>query len=198
MNLTRLREMRTGQRARSGNWRADYLETRTVGSEEGGWKRAAREAPRQPPILLEISVPQQAVKSFVENLAVLWISRKRDPIPDACVKVRLCNVERQLKLRVASRQNLTRKRLLHHETSYHMNSTSYRIRESEGLRSSAGSRGWPLVTAKRATPLARRDGEGPGRGKGTPPRCVVTFLSLVLSTLPWWPVRARPELTAAR
>jgi len=31
----RLREMRRGQRERSGNWRADYLETRTVGSEEG-------------------------------------------------------------------------------------------------------------------------------------------------------------------
>ena len=32
-NLMRLREMRRGQRARSGNWRADYLETRTSGSE---------------------------------------------------------------------------------------------------------------------------------------------------------------------
>src|SRR5260370_9830070 len=48
----RLREMRRGQRERSGTWRADYLETRTVGSEEGGWKRAARAVPRQPPILL--------------------------------------------------------------------------------------------------------------------------------------------------
>ena len=52
----RLREMRRGQRERSGNWRADYLETRTVGSEEGGGKRAARAVPRQPPILLETSV----------------------------------------------------------------------------------------------------------------------------------------------
>src|SRR5258708_25335549 len=52
----RLREMRRGQRARSGNWRADYLETRTVGSEEGGGKRAARAVPRQPPILLGTSV----------------------------------------------------------------------------------------------------------------------------------------------
>jgi hypothetical protein len=52
----RLREMRTGQRERSGNWRADYLETRTVGSEEVGWKRAARAVPRQPPILPLTSV----------------------------------------------------------------------------------------------------------------------------------------------
>ncbi len=52
----RRREMRRGQRARSGNWRADYLETRTVGSEEGGGKRAARAVPRQPPILLGTSV----------------------------------------------------------------------------------------------------------------------------------------------
>jgi len=52
----RLREMRRGQRERSGNWRADYLETRTVGSEEGGGKRAARAVPRQPPILLSTSV----------------------------------------------------------------------------------------------------------------------------------------------
>ncbi len=36
LTLMRLREMRRGQRERSGNWRADYLETRTVGSEEGG------------------------------------------------------------------------------------------------------------------------------------------------------------------
>ena len=56
-NLIRLREMRRGQRERSGNWRADYLETRTVGSEEGGGKRAARAVPRQPPILPGISVP---------------------------------------------------------------------------------------------------------------------------------------------
>src|SRR5713226_2525979 len=54
----RLREMRIGQKERSGNWRADYLETRTVGSEEGGWKRAARAVPRQPPILLAVSVRQ--------------------------------------------------------------------------------------------------------------------------------------------
>src|SRR5438105_9986409 len=52
----RLREMRKGQRERSVNWRADYLETRTVGSEEGGGKRAARAVPRQPPILLGPSV----------------------------------------------------------------------------------------------------------------------------------------------
>src|SRR5229473_8446971 len=52
----RRRAMRRGQRERSGNWRADYLETRTVGSEEGGWKRAARAVPRQPPILLQTSV----------------------------------------------------------------------------------------------------------------------------------------------
>ena len=57
-NLMRLREMRRGQRVRSGNWRADYLETRTVGSEEGGGKRAARAVPRQPPILLRMSVPK--------------------------------------------------------------------------------------------------------------------------------------------
>jgi len=56
LTLMRLREMRRGQRERSGNWRADYLETRTVGSEEGGWKRAARAVPRQPPILLGTSV----------------------------------------------------------------------------------------------------------------------------------------------
>jgi pimeloyl-ACP methyl ester carboxylesterase len=31
--------------------------------------------------LLAISVPQQAVKSCVENLAVMWISRKRDTTP---------------------------------------------------------------------------------------------------------------------
>src|SRR6266446_9737222 len=54
----RLRETRRGQRERSGTWRADYLETRTVGSEEGGWKRAARAVPRQPPILLVVSVGQ--------------------------------------------------------------------------------------------------------------------------------------------
>jgi hypothetical protein len=52
----RRREMRRGQRERSGNWRADYLETRTVGAEEGGGKRAARAVPRQPPILLGTSV----------------------------------------------------------------------------------------------------------------------------------------------
>src|SRR5260221_10210271 len=56
----RLREMRRGQRERSGNWRADYLETRTVGSEEGGWKRTARAVPRQPPILLRLSVLKSA------------------------------------------------------------------------------------------------------------------------------------------
>ena len=38
-NLMRLREMRRGQRARSGNWRADYLETRTVGSPGGRMKK---------------------------------------------------------------------------------------------------------------------------------------------------------------
>jgi hypothetical protein len=55
----RRREMRRGQRERSGNWRADYLETRTVGSEEGGGKRAARAVPRQPPILLGTSVQEK-------------------------------------------------------------------------------------------------------------------------------------------
>src|SRR5437899_9251822 len=55
-NLMRRREMRRGQRGRSGNWRAGCLETSTSGSEEGGWKRAARVVPRQPPILLGISV----------------------------------------------------------------------------------------------------------------------------------------------
>src|SRR5260370_33566691 len=54
--MMRLRERRRGQRERGGAWRADYLETRTVGSEEGGWKRAARAVPRQPPILLGTSV----------------------------------------------------------------------------------------------------------------------------------------------
>src|SRR5260221_14373716 len=56
-NLLRRRVMRRGQRARSGIWRAGCLETSTSGSEEGGWKRAARAVPRQPPILLVISVP---------------------------------------------------------------------------------------------------------------------------------------------
>src|SRR2546421_4887596 len=56
----RLREMRRGQRARSGNWRAGCLETSTSGSEEGGWKRAARAVPRQPPILLGTSVQKRS------------------------------------------------------------------------------------------------------------------------------------------
>jgi hypothetical protein len=50
LTLMRRREMRRGQRERSGNWRAGCLETSTSGSEEGGWKRAARAVPRQPPI----------------------------------------------------------------------------------------------------------------------------------------------------
>src|SRR5258707_14601292 len=56
LTLMRLREMRRGQRERSGNWRAGCLETSTSGSEEGGWKRAARAVPRQPPILPGTSV----------------------------------------------------------------------------------------------------------------------------------------------
>jgi hypothetical protein len=43
----RLREMRRGQRARSGNWRADYLETRTVGS-PGGRREKGRESGTSP------------------------------------------------------------------------------------------------------------------------------------------------------
>jgi hypothetical protein len=66
---------------------------------------------------------------------------------------------------------------LHHETSYHIDFISRKTSESEGLRSSDS-----LVSAKRATCLARRDGEGPGRGKGTPPQCVVPFLSLALES----------------
>ena len=41
------------------------------------------------------------------------------------------------------------------------------LRESEGQCPSAGSRGWPLVTAKRAPALARRVGERVGERKGT-------------------------------
>src|SRR5690348_13207893 len=59
LNLMRLREMRRGQRERSGNWRAGCLETSTSGSEEGGGKRAARAVPRQPPILLGLAVLKQ-------------------------------------------------------------------------------------------------------------------------------------------
>src|SRR5437016_12488870 len=55
----RRREMRRGQRERSGNWRAGCLKTSTSGSEEGGWKRAARAVPRQPPILLGTSVQKK-------------------------------------------------------------------------------------------------------------------------------------------
>src|SRR5258706_16436144 len=61
-NLIWLREMRAGQRERSGNWRAGCLKTSTSGSEEGGWKRTARAIPRQPPILLSISVPKSGRK----------------------------------------------------------------------------------------------------------------------------------------
>ena len=43
----RLREMRRGQRERSGNWRADYLETRTVGS-PGGRMEKGRESGTSP------------------------------------------------------------------------------------------------------------------------------------------------------
>ncbi len=70
----RLREMRRGQRERSGNWRADYLETRTVGSEEGGWKRAARAVPRQPPILLSTSVLKNEKRTAFFNCSLLQLS----------------------------------------------------------------------------------------------------------------------------
>src|SRR5438270_13597321 len=64
----RRREMRRGQRERSGNWRAGCLKTSTSGSEEGGWKRAARAVPRQPPILLGLSVLQQEKKESDQYL----------------------------------------------------------------------------------------------------------------------------------
>jgi hypothetical protein len=70
----RRREMRRGQRERSGNWRADYLETRTVGSEEGGWKRAAPAIPRQPPILHRISVPKSASQITLSDPFPLHLS----------------------------------------------------------------------------------------------------------------------------
>ena len=72
LTLMRLREMRRGQRERSGNWRAGCLETSTSGSEEGGWKRAARVVPRQPPILLGSSVQKRTLQD-----------RERSPSP-AC------------------------------------------------------------------------------------------------------------------
>src|SRR6266516_7081192 len=43
----RRREMRRGQKERSGNWRADYLETRTVGS-PGGRREKGRESGTSP------------------------------------------------------------------------------------------------------------------------------------------------------
>jgi hypothetical protein len=67
-NLMRRREMRRGQRGRSGNWRAGCLETSTSGSEEGGWKRAARVVPRQPPILLRLSARKMVGALFLEHL----------------------------------------------------------------------------------------------------------------------------------
>src|SRR2546421_7495565 len=78
--------MRRGQRARSGNWRAGCLETSTSGSEEGGWKRAARAVPRQPPILLGSSVRENHCKS--ERAYLLWLQktyssgtmRRREPM----------------------------------------------------------------------------------------------------------------------
>jgi hypothetical protein len=73
LTLMRLREMRRGQRARSGNWRAGCLETSTSGSEEGGWKRAARAVPRQPPILLSISVPLSESKLHTGNLNFIYL-----------------------------------------------------------------------------------------------------------------------------
>src|SRR6266567_4554450 len=56
-------------------------------------------------------------------------------------------------------------------------------RESEGLCSSAGSRGWPLVSAKRANTPSAEGWREFQREEGNASHCMVPFLSLSIREL---------------
>src|SRR5437870_837439 len=50
-----------------------HLVSALLHSEEGGWKRAARAVPRQPPILLRISVQKISKKATILMAIAGWI-----------------------------------------------------------------------------------------------------------------------------
>jgi hypothetical protein len=86
----RRREMRRGQRERSGNWRADYLETRTVGSfartAEGKGPRerylASRQSyfarPFEDFVFICFVYQYSCLMNFMEEEAVKFFSRFRE------------------------------------------------------------------------------------------------------------------------